>query len=235
MKRILLAEDEENIADFVCRGLESFGFDVDRARRGDEAWTKLQQGDYDLALLDIRMPGMTGLEVCSHLREERGYALPVLMLTALGTTDDIVLGLQAGADDYMVKPFKFTELVARINALLRRVESYRQAAPLTCGDLSINAATHKARRQDTEVELSTKEYRLLEYLIRHEGETLTRRQLLRDVWDKDFDTNTNIVDLYVRYVRNKIDDPFELKLIHTITGVGYMMSCREPNATSKKK
>ena len=147
---------------------------------------------------------MTGLEVCRHLRDERGYALPVLMLTALGTTDDIVLGLQAGADDYMVKPFKFTELVARIHALLRRVESYRQAAPLTYGDLSINAATHKARRQDMEVDLSTKEYRLL-----------------RDVWDKDFDTNTNVVDVYVRYLRQKIDEDFEPKLIHTIVGVGY--------------
>ncbi|MDD6378931.1 MAG: response regulator transcription factor [Prevotella sp.] len=221
MRRILLAEDEENIADFVCRGLESFGYDVDRASRGDEAWQKLKEHDYDLAVLDIRMPGMTGLEVCRHLRDERGYALPVLMLTALGTTDDIVLGLQAGADDYMVKPFKFTELVARINALLRRVESYRQAAPLTYGDLSINAATHKARRQDMEVDLSTKEYRLLEYLMRHQGETLTRRQLLRDVWDKDFDTNTNVVDVYVRYLRQKIDEDFEPKLIHTIVGVGY--------------
>lgn len=227
MKRILLAEDEENIADFVCRGLESFGFDVDRACRGDEAWQKLQDCDYDMALLDIRMPGMTGLEVCRHLRQERGYSLPVLMLTALGTTDDIVLGLQAGADDYMVKTFKFTELLARINALLRRVESYRQAAPLTYGDLSINAATHKARRQNTEVELSTKEYRLLEYFIRHEGETLTRRQLLRDVWDKDFDTNTNVVDVYVRYLRQKIDEEYEQKLIHTIVGVGYRFGREE--------
>lgn len=227
MKRILLAEDEENIADFVCRGLESFGFDVDRACRGDEAWQKLQDCDYDMALLDIRMPGMTGLEVCRHLRQERGYSLPVLMLTALGTTDDIVLGLQAGADDYMVKPFKFTELLARINALLRRVESYRQAAPLTYGDLSINAATHKARRQNTEVELSTKEYRLLEYFIRHESETLTRRQLLRDVWDKDFDTNTNVVDVYVRYLRQKIDEEYEQKLIHTIVGVGYRFGREE--------
>ena len=212
MRRILLAEDEENIADFVCRGLESFGYDVDRASRGDEAWQKLKEHDYDLAVLDIRMPGMTGLEVCRHLRDERGYALPVLMLTALGTTDDIVLGLQAGADDYMVKPFKFTELLARINALLRRAESCRQTAPLMCGDLSIDAATHKARRQDTEVELSTKEYRLLEYFLRHEGQTLTRRQLLRDVWDKDFDTNTNIVDVYVSYLRQKIDEGFEQKL-----------------------
>ncbi|MST84023.1 response regulator transcription factor [Hallella mizrahii] len=224
MKRILLAEDEENIADFVCRGLESFGFEADRASRGDEAWEKLQTKDYDLAVLDIRMPGMTGLDVCRLLRRQQGYALPVIMLTALGTTDDIVLGLQAGADDYMVKPFKFTELVARINALLRRVESYRQTPPLTCGDLSIDAVSHKAKRQDTEVDLSTKEYRLLEYLMRHEGQTLTRRQLLRDVWDKDFDTNTNVVDVYVRYLRQKIDEGFEPKLIHTIVGVGYCFS-----------
>lgn len=227
MKRILLAEDEENIADFVCRGLECFGFNVDRTGRGDEAWEKLRESDYDLALLDIRMPGMTGLEVCRRLRQERDFAMPVLMLTALDTTDDIVLGLQSGADDYMVKPFKFTELLARINALLRRAESCRQTAPLMCGDLSIDAATHKARRQNTEVELSTKEYRLLEYFLRHEGQTLTRRQLLRDVWDKDFDTNTNIVDVYVSYLRQKIDEGFEKKLIHTIVGVGYCFGREE--------
>lgn len=227
MKRILLAEDEENIADFVCRGLECFGFNVDRTGRGDEAWEKLRENDYDLALLDIRMPGMTGLEVCRRLRQERDFAMPVLMLTALDTTDDIVLGLQVGADDYMVKPFKFTELLARINALLRRAESCRQTASLMCGDLSIDAATHKARRQDTEVELSTKEYRLLEYFLRHEGQTLTRRQLLRDVWDKDFDTNTNIVDVYVSYLRQKIDEGFEQKLIHTIVGVGYCFGREE--------
>lgn len=227
MKRILLAEDEENIADFVCRGLECFGFNVDRTGRGDEAWEKLRESDYDLALLDIRMPGMTGLEVCRRLRQERDFTMPVLMLTALDTTDDIVLGLQAGADDYMVKPFKFTELLARINALLRRAESCRQTAPLMCGDLSIDAATHKARRQNTEVELSTKEYRLLEYFLRHEGQTLTRRQLLRDVWDKDFDTNTNIVDVYVSYLRQKIDEGFEQKLIHTIVGVGYCFGREE--------
>ena len=227
MKRILLAEDEENIADFVCRGLECFGFNVDRTGRGDEAWEKLRENDYDLALLDIRMPGMTGLEVCRRLRQERDFTMPVLMLTALDTTDDIVLGLQAGADDYMVKPFKFTDLLARINALLRRAESCRQTASLMCGDLSIDAATHKARRQDTEVELSTKEYRLLEYFLRHEGQTLTRRQLLRDVWDKDFDTNTNIVDVYVSYLRQKIDEGFEQKLIHTIVGVGYCFGREE--------
>lgn len=227
MKRILLAEDEENIADFVCRGLECFGFNVDRTGRGDEAWEKLRENDYDLALLDIRMPGMTGLEVCRRLRQERDFAMPVLMLTALDTTDDIVLGLQSGADDYMVKPFKFTELLARINALLRRAESCRQTTSLMCGDLSIDAATHKARRQDTEVELSTKEYRLLEYFLRHEGQTLTRRQLLRDVWDKDFDTNTNIVDVYVSYLRQKIDEGFEQKLIHTIVGVGYCFGREE--------
>ena len=228
MKRILLAEDEENIADFVKRGLESFGYEVDSVQRGDEAWQRLQANHgYDLALLDIRMPGMTGLEVCRRLRESQGYALPVIMLTALGTTDDIVLGLQAGADDYMVKPFKFTELLARISALLRRVENYKQADPVSLGDLSIDSATHKARRQGREVDLSTKEYRLLEYMMRHKGETLTRRQLLRDVWDKDFDTNTNVVDVYVRYLRQKIDEGFEQKYIHTIVGTGYRFGKEE--------
>ena len=228
MKRILLAEDEENIADFVKRGLESFGYEVDSVQRGDEAWQRLQANHgYDLALLDIRMPGMTGLDVCRRLRESQGYALPVIMLTALGTTDDIVLGLQAGADDYMVKPFKFTELLARISALLRRVENYKQSGSVSLGDLSIDSTTHKARRQGREVDLSTKEYRLLEYMMRHKGETLTRRQLLRDVWDKDFDTNTNVVDVYVRYLRQKIDEGFEQKYIHTIVGTGYRFGKEE--------
>jgi DNA-binding response OmpR family regulator len=222
MRHILLAEDEPGIADFVSRGLESFGYGVDCVQRGDEAWQRLQERqDYDLVLLDIRMPGMTGLDVCRRLRERQGYALPVLMLTALDTTDDIVLGLQAGADDYMVKPFRFTELLARIAALLRRADSYRRAAPVSLDGLSIDAAAHKARREGREVDLSVKEYRLLEYMMRHKGETLTRRQLLRDVWDKDFDTNTNVVDVYVRYLRQKVDEGFDRKLIHTVVGVGY--------------
>lgn len=236
--RVLLAEDESTISNFIKVGMADFGIDVTVVDNGLEAWSTLQaqEQDFKLVILDIRMLGLSGLEVCRKYREKYGYGTPVLMLTALATTDDIVLGLEVGADDYMVKPFKFKELVARVQALMRQPRA-QESAPVSfkCGQLSLDPSTRKATREGLSVDLSTKEYRLLEYMIQHHDEPLSRRQLLKDVWDKDFDTNTNIVDVYVRYVRNKIDDPFELKLIHTITGVGYMMSCREPNATSKKK
>ena len=217
-----MAEDEENISDFVSRGLKGFGFEVTAVGNGTEAWRLLCDGDcYDLVLLDIRMPGMTGLELCRNIRDTFGYQMPVLMLTALGTTDDVVNGLQAGADDYIAKPFKFVELLARIQVLLRRAAS--NGTNTVCGDLRLDASTHKAYRQDVERELSIKEYRLLQYMMEHEGEILSRRQLLRDVWDRDFDTNTNIVDVYVRYLRQKIDDGFQQKMIQTVVGTGYCL------------
>lgn len=228
-RRILVAEDECNISDFLRRGLEDCGFDVVVAADGAEAWRLIERDmashPFGLLLLDIKMPGMSGIEVCKQFRGKYGYAVPVLMLTALCTTDDVVLGLNAGADDYLVKPFKFVELVARIEALMRRSAALVSSGGvgLQCGDLTCFPSTHKAVRGSVEVELSTKEYRLLEYFVRHQGELLSRQQLLRDVWDKNFDTSTNVVDVYVRYVRSKIDDPFEHKLIHTIIGAGYMM------------
>jgi DNA-binding response OmpR family regulator len=226
-KQILMAEDEENISDFVKRGLEDFDYQVTVASNGKDAWQLIEGGMRpDLLLLDIRMPGMTGLEVCQHVRQLLGFQLPVLMLTALNTTDDIVMGLHVGADDYLVKPFKFMELLARIEALLRRTKVMSESAAVNYAGMSLNPVTHQATRGDLCVDLSIKEYRLLEYLIRHKGEQLSRRQLLKDVWDKDFDTNTNIVDVYVRYLRNKIDDPFEQKLIHTVVGVGYILEQR---------
>ncbi len=223
-KRILMAEDEANISDFVKRGLNDFGYTVDTFDNGADAWKQIADGHtYDLLLLDIRMPRMSGLQLCKMLRERHGYATPVLMLTALNTTDDIVMGLHAGADDYLAKPFKFVELMARIEALLRRSSLSGSPTMQTYADLSIDPSTHKAKRADIEVDLSTKEYRLLECFIKHHDEILSRKQLLSEVWDKDFDTNTNIVDVYVRYLRTKIDDPFDAKLIHTIVGVGYCM------------
>ncbi len=223
-KHILMAEDEANISDFVKRGLSDFGYQVDIFENGDTAWKQLDShNDYNLLLLDIRMPGLSGLEICRRFREKYGFAVPVLMLTALSTTDDIVMGLHAGADDYLVKPFKFMELMARIEALLRRSSFATQPASLSYGDLSIDPSTHRAKRCDVEVDLSTKEYRLLECFITHHDEILTRKQLLSEVWDKDFDTNTNVVDVYVRYLRSKIDDGFPTKLIHTIVGMGYCM------------
>lgn len=219
-----MAEDEMNISDFVKRGLNDIGYDVDVFSNGDMAWQQLEEhNNYDLLLLDIRMPGQAGLEICQRFREKYGYQTPVLMLTALGTTDDVVMGLHVGADDYLVKPFKFMELLARIEAQLRRSGISNTSNTLSYGDLTIYSTSHKAKRGDIEVDLSTKEYRLLEYLIRHHDEILSRKQLLKDVWDKDFDTNTNIVDVYVKYIRTKIDEPFAEKLIHTIVGIGYCM------------
>jgi DNA-binding response OmpR family regulator len=227
-KRILMAEDEENISDFVSRGLSDFNYTVKVTNNGVDAWKELETGThYDLVMLDIRMPGMSGLEVCQKIREHFGYETPVLILTALDTTDDIVMGLHAGADDYIVKPFKFMELLARIQAILRRSDANRQNRSLVCGDLRIDSTTHKAVRGSHEVDLSIKEYRLLEYMMEHQGEILSRRQLLKNVWNKDFNTNTNIVDVYVRYLRNKIDDDFKQKLIHTVIGTGYCL--REEN------
>lgn len=225
---ILVAEDEYNISDFLRQGLEESGFSVVTAHDGNEAWLKMEdamrQNALDMLLLDIRMPGLSGLELCRRFRGRYGFRVPVLMLTALDTTEDVVEGLHAGADDYLPKPFKFAELLARIEALLRRTAALQEPqGELRCADLTCNPSTHQAVRGGKRVELPTREYRLLEYFIRHQGEVLSRRQLLRDVWDKDFDTNTNIVDVYVRYIRNKIDDPFEHKLIYTIVGVGYIM------------
>ena len=227
-KRILMAEDEENISDFVSRGLSDFNYDVTVVNNGLDAWHRLETGEqFDLVMLDIRMPGMTGLEVCQKIRERFGYNTPVLMLTALDTTDDIVMGLHVGADDYMVKTFKFMELLARIQAMLRRSDAATSNRPVSYADLHLDSASHKAIRGNCEVDLSIKEYRLLEYMMEHHGEILSRRRLLKDVWNKDFDTNTNIVDVYVRYLRNKIDDNFSQKLIHTVVGTGYCMRSEE--------
>jgi two-component system copper resistance phosphate regulon response regulator CusR len=223
-----MAEDEENISDFVSRGLSDFKYDVTVVNNGLDAWKMLEGGEhFDLVMLDIRMPGMTGLEVCEKIREHFGYEIPVLMLTALDTTDDIVMGLHVGADDYIVKPFRFMELLARIQAMLRRSDATKSNRTLACGDLHLDSSSHKAIRGDYEVDLSIKEYRLLEYMMEHHGEILSRRQLLKDVWNKDFDTNTNIVDVYVRYLRSKIDDDFKQKLIHTVVGTGYCLRPEE--------
>lgn len=221
-KTILIAEDEENIRGFLSRGLEDYGYDTATFANGNEAWEHIDEIRPSLLLLDIRMPGMTGLELCQRFRERYGFATPVIMLTALGTTDDIVMGLHAGADDYVVKPFKFIEVIARIKSALRRSDTIPKEK-LTYHDLCLNSDTHQAIRGDTAVDLSVKEFRLLSYFIQHHGELLSRRQLLKDVWDRDFETNTNVVDVYVRYLREKIDDDFDEKLIHTVVGVGYTM------------
>ena len=223
MAKIILVEDEINIASFIERGLREFGHEVSVVYDGNAGWELLQNESFDLLILDIIMPGMNGLELCRMYRQRFGYHSPVVMLTALGTTDDIVKGLDAGADDYLVKPFSFQELEARIKALLRRSKEV-PVQQLVCGDLILDCTLRRARRGNMDIDLTVKEYRLLEYFLLHQRAVLSRLTLLRDVWDKNFDTNTNVVDVYVNYLRAKIDKGFEDELIHTVEGVGYMMT-----------
>ena len=223
MSKIILVEDEINSASFIERGLREFGHEVSVVYDGNAGWELLQNESFDLLILDIIMPGMNGLELCRMYRQRFGYHSPVVMLTALGTTDDIVKGLDAGADDYLVKPFSFQELEARIKALLRRSKEV-PVQQLVCGDLILDCTLRRARRGNMDIDLTVKEYRLLEYFLLHQRAVLSRLTLLRDVWDKNFDTNTNVVDVYVNYLRAKIDKGFEDKLIHTVVGVGYMMT-----------
>ena len=223
MAKIILVEDEINIASFIERGLREFGHEVSVVYDGNAGWELLQNESFDLLILDIIMPCMNVVELCRMYRQRFVYHSPVVMLSALGTTDDIVKGLDAGADDYLVKPFSFQELEARIKALLRRSKEV-PVQQLVCGDLILDCTLRRARRGNMDIDLTVKEYRLLEYFLLHQRAVLSRLTLLRDVWDKNFDTNTNVVDVYVNYLRAKIDKGFEDKLIHTVVGVGYMMT-----------
>ena len=206
MAKILLVEDEINIASFIERGLKEFGHSVTVCHDGDTGWKILQDKPFDLLILDIIMPKINGLELCRLYRQMFGYQIPVIMLTALGTTEDIV-----------------KELEARIKALLRRNKEVPSNL-LTCDNLVLDCNTRKAKRGDIDIDLTVKEYRLLEYFMTHQGVALSRITLLKDVWDKNFDTNTNIVDVYVNYLRVKIDRDFDKKLIHTVVGLGYIMN-----------
>lgn len=223
MCKILIVEDEVNIASFIKRGLQECGYEVSAAYDGEEAWQLIKQERYDLFMLDIIMPKIDGLQLCKMIRQNLGYSIPILMVTALGTTDDIVSGLDAGADDYISKPFSFAELQARIRALLRRREGAKVNQVLQCGDLTLDQVSRRATRNGETIDLTVKEYRLLEYFMNNQKIALSRLQLLREVWDKNFDTNTNIVDVYVNYLRAKIDKNHDKKLIRTVVGLGYMM------------
>ena len=224
MARILLVEDEVNIASFIERGLKELGHDVIVAYDGEKGWAQAQNVEFGFLILDIIMPKMNGLELCSMYRKTFGYKTPIIMLTALGTTEDVVKGLEAGADDYLVKPFSFRELEARINALLRRTSEVNDVKILKCGDLTLDCGRRKALRGETNIDLTVTEYRLLEYFMTNQNVVISRMTLLKNVWDKNFDTNTNVVDVYVNYLRGKVDKNFEHKLIHTVVGVGYIMS-----------
>ncbi|MDR1880496.1 MAG: response regulator transcription factor [Tannerellaceae bacterium] len=221
--KILLVEDEVNIASFIERGLRESGHEVATAHDGAAGWDLIGKTHFQLLILDVIMPGINGLELCRRYRAAYGYASPVVMLTALGTTDDIVKGLEAGADDYVVKPFSFAELEARIQALSRRTKTGEPNPVLTCGDLVLEVDNHRAVRSGIPINLTVREYRLLEYLISNQGKALTRQSIIKQVWDKEADRNMNIVDVYINYLRTKIDKGFPTKLIHTVPGSGYRM------------
>ena len=215
-----MVEDERKVANFLKRGLEEEDYEVECAYDGERALELLRGSDYDLMVLDLMLPRVGGLEVVRRLREE-GRDIPVLMLTAKDSTEDIVRGLDAGGDDYLTKPFAFTELLARVRALLRRRQ--REGLELRAGDLVLNLTTRRAKRGEREIELTAKEYALLELLMRNVNRVVTRTMIAERVWDYDFDPLTNIVDVYINHLRKKIDQGFDKKLIHTLRGVGYML------------
>lgn len=232
--RILVIEDEIKVAEVLKRGLTEEGYDVDLAHDGEKGFTKAATNHYDLIILDINLPLMNGLELCKKLRE-KDELTPVLMLTALGMSDDIVSGLDAGADDYMPKPFRFNELYARIKALTRRKKIINkilsasggngggQTDKFSLADLHIDFDAKEVKRGDKIIQLTAREYALLEYLARNAGKVRSRLEIAQAVWGLDFETGTNFIDVYINYLRNKIDKPFSRKLVHTVTGFGYVL------------
>jgi heavy metal response regulator len=219
--RILLVEDEKKVANFIRQGLEEEGYAVDWAADGQKGLLLGLDGVHDLIILDLNLPVKDGLQVLRELRQAKVKA-PVLLLTIRAMIEDKVLGLDAGADDYLTKPFSFQELLARARALLRR-RSEVEPILLQVADLTLDPSRRVVRRGDRKIELSTKEFALLDYFMRNPGRVLTRTMITEHVWDYDFDTATNIIDVYVNFLRKKIDADRERKLIHTVRGVGYMM------------
>jgi two-component system OmpR family response regulator len=217
--RLLIAEDDAKLAGALARGLRREGYAVDVAADGDRALGLARVYDYDAILLDIMMPGSDGMTVCRALREECRWA-PILMLTSRDGVSDRIGGLDAGADDYLIKPFDFGELVARVRALLRRGAPERPVV-LVVGDLEVDPGAHTVKRSGRPVELSAREFALLEFLVRRAGDVVSRSELLDHVWDCNFEGSTNVVDVYVGYLRRKLEEPFGRPLIRTVRGVGY--------------
>lgn len=226
MKNILLIEDDSNVRAFVIKGLQEDGFLISAAKNGEEGIAIFERGCFDIILLDIMLPGMSGIDVCIKLRESSD--VPIILLTALGTSENVAFGLNSGADDYIVKPFKFIELIARINSILRRVdaiESYPKEVKniFSFADVDINDDFKEVRRGGVVINLTSTEYRLLKMFIMNTNRVLSRAEILEEVWGVNFDMGTNVVDVYVNYLRKKLDKQGSEKLIHTLIGMGYVL------------
>ena len=223
--RILLVEDDKGIVRFVKKGLTENSFSVDVATNGEDGLASVLHMKYDLIILDIMLPKMDGREILKRMRS-RDIQTPVVFLTAKDSEEDIVRGLNLGADDYLTKPFSFNELLARIQAILRRGQTFNLPSSLQMANLILEPDGHRVFREKTKIELTPKEYALLEFFLRHAGEIITRTMISERVWDYHFDTSTNIIDVHVSHLRNKIDKDFEPKLLHTVKGVGYVLEDR---------
>jgi len=221
--KILIIEDEVNVASFIMRGFQEEGHSATIAMDGATGLQMMMDHTFDLVILDLMLPGINGMEVCRRIREDNSD-IPIIMLTALGTTENIVSGLNAGADDYIVKPFKFSELFARIEAIKRRTQKNNpKNSVLKFSNLEINTFNKTVKRGEEKITLTATEFKLLEYLMINQGRVLSRASILENVWDINFDMNTNVVDVYINYLRKKIDKGFEEKLIHTVVGMGYVL------------
>ena len=223
--RLLVVEDEKDLNSIIVKNLEAEGYIVDSCYDGEDAVIYMTTIDYDAVILDVMIPKMSGFEVLKKVREMK-IETPVLFLSLRDHVDDIVFGLNIGADDYMVKPFSFDELMARLRVIVRRKPEVRENI-YTCGDLILNVNTRQVTRQGREISLSPKEYAILECLIRNKNIVLTRAQIESNIWDMDYSGESNVIDVYIRYLRKKIDDDFDEKLIQTVRGVGYMLKCNE--------
>ncbi|MGV7930448.1 MAG: response regulator [Spirochaetota bacterium] len=223
--RILLVEDDPKVSAFILKGLKEEGYALDAYADGMDGAHWAVENEYDLIILDVMLPGMNGLDICRHIRAEN-KSTPVLMLTARDSSDDIVSGLDSGADDYLTKPFSFDVLLARVRALLRRAQQYRSAT-LRIADLEMDPATRRVSRAGADIQLTGKEYAMLEYFMRNPGIVLSESRIIEHVWDMNHDSMTNTVNVYIHHLRNKIDRGQSRRLIHTIRGAGFMLSERE--------
>jgi two-component system OmpR family response regulator len=220
--RILVVEDDKTIADFVAKGLKEAGYAVDTATDGEDGLGRISTTDYDVAIVDLMLPKRDGLSLIEEMRKRR-IATPVLILSARRSVDDRVKGLQAGGDDYLTKPFAFAELLARVHALLRRAQGSSDTTVLTVGDLTVDLVSRKVGRGGRTIDLRPREFALLEYLMRNAGRVVSKTMILSHVWDYNFDPGTNVVDVLVHRLREQIDRDFDVKLLHTVRGVGYVL------------